>query len=68
MFAITSATKDLDNRLDGVLNTLTLDTEGKLVQILSIDGVFKLYELAFDSFVAEWMESCTINGRCELFN
>ncbi|KAF9484566.1 hypothetical protein BDN70DRAFT_872349 [Pholiota conissans] len=63
VFAITSATKDLDNKLDTILDSLTLDTEGKLVKMLTLDGVFKLFESAFDSFLIEWIENCTINGR-----
>lgn len=55
----------MDNKLDGILSTFALDTEGKLVRTLSLAGVFKLYEPAFETFLAEWLENCTVNGRCE---
>lgn len=66
MFAITAASKDMDNKLDDVLNTVALDTEGNLVRTLSLAGVFKLYEPTFEAFLTEWLENCTVNGRCEL--
>ncbi len=66
VFAITAASKDMDNKLDGVLNTLALDTEGNLVRTLSLAGVFKLYEPTFETFLTEWLENCTVNGRCKL--
>ncbi len=65
MFTITASSKDMDHKLDGVLNTLALDTEGKLVRMLSLAGVFKLYEPIFEAFLTEWLENCTVNGRCE---
>jgi hypothetical protein len=65
VFAITSATKDLDNKLDTVLNSLSLDTEGQLVKSLSLEGVFKLFEPIFNAFLMEWIENCTVNGRCK---
>ena len=67
VFAMTSATKDLDNIFDGALQSLDLDLEGKLVQTLSLRGVFKLFEPTFHSFLSEWIENCSINGVCELF-
>ncbi|KJA18922.1 hypothetical protein HYPSUDRAFT_44772 [Hypholoma sublateritium FD-334 SS-4] len=63
MFAITACSKDMDHKLDGILNTLALDTEGKLVRTLSLAGVFKLYEPIFEAFLTEWLENCTVNGR-----
>jgi nuclear mRNA export protein SAC3 len=65
VFAMTSATKDLDNTLNGALQSLDLDLEGKLVQTLSLKGVFKLFEPIFNSFLSEWIENCSTNGVCE---
>ncbi|KAJ3510677.1 hypothetical protein NLJ89_g4539 [Agrocybe chaxingu] len=62
-FAMTSATKDLDNKLNCVLSSMNLDTEGKLVQSLSSKGVFKLFESSFRTFVTEWMENCAVSGH-----
>ncbi|CAA7264544.1 unnamed protein product [Cyclocybe aegerita] len=62
-FTMTSATKDLDSKLNGVLSSMNLDTEGKLVQSLSSNGVFKLFESSFRTFVTEWMENCAVSGH-----
>ncbi|KAG5641628.1 hypothetical protein DXG03_004564 [Asterophora parasitica] len=45
--SITSATRDLDEKFDEALKTLTLDLEGKLVQSLPIHGIFKVFEPSF---------------------
>ena len=65
VFAMTSATKDLDNMLDGALQSLDLDLEGKLVQTLSPRGVFKLFEPTLNAFLNEWIEDCSTNRDCE---
>ena len=65
VFAMTSATKDLDNMLNGALQSLDLDLEGKLVQTLSLRGVFKLFEPTLNTFLNEWIENCSTNGDCE---
>ena len=62
---MTSATKDLDNKLDNLLSSLDLDLEGKLVQSFSIRGAFKIFEPTFSLFLSEWMENCNTYGRCE---
>ena len=65
---MTSSTKDLDKKLDDAISSLTLDTEGSLVQLLSLRGSFKLFDPTFDSFLGEWMENCNTNGRCEIYS
>lgn len=30
-------------------------------------GAFKLFESSFTSFISEWIENCSVNGRCECF-
>ena len=65
VFAMTSATKDLDNILNGALQSLDLDLEGKLVQSMSLKGVFKLFEPTLNSFLNEWIENCSTNRDCE---
>ncbi|GLB42874.1 putative SAC3/GANP family protein [Lyophyllum shimeji] len=60
-FSITSATKDLDEKLGEALNILSLDLEGKLVRPLTIRGTFKLFEPSVMSFISEWLENCSIN-------
>jgi len=65
---MTSSTKDLDKKLDDAISSLTLDTEGKLVQLLSLRVSFKLFDPTFNSFLGEWMENCNTNGRCEIYS
>ena len=65
VFAMTSATKDLDNVLNGALQSLDLDLEGRLVQTLSLRGVFKLFEPTFNTFLNEWIENCSTIRDCE---
>ncbi|KAG5735430.1 SAC3 family protein 1 [Termitomyces sp. T112] len=60
-FPITSKTKDLDGKLGEVLNSLSLDVQGKFVKVLTIHGIFKLFELSFTSFISEWIEICAAN-------
>jgi len=60
-FSITSATKDLDEKLGEALNMLSLDLEGKLVQSLTVRGAFKLFEPPFTSFISEWIEIFSTN-------
>ena len=62
VFSLTTATKNLDNKLGGRLGLLDLDLEGKLVQTL---GVFKLFKPMLKSFLSEWIENCSTNGTCE---
>src|SRR6266436_5608507 len=63
---MTSSTKDLDNKLDGALSSLTLDVEGKLVRSMSLRESFKIFEPTFDMSLSEWMENCKMSGRCEI--
>ena len=65
VFAMTSVTKDLDNILNGALESLDLDLEGKLVQTLSLRGVFKLFEPTLNTFLNEWIDNCSTNRDCE---
>lgn len=63
VLSITSATKDLDGKLLEMLDSLSLDWEGKLIRSLTIRGVYKLFEPSFTSFMSEWIENCSVNGR-----
>ena len=74
VFAITTATKELDSRLQNVLSLLEFDTEGKLAQSLSSRSLFKAFEPTFTSFFNEWMENsksshcCKSLGTCFIVN
>lgn len=62
---MTSATKDLDIKLENALSSLTLDTEGLLVRPLSLKAAFKVFDRTFHLFLSEWMENCNVFGRCK---
>lgn len=57
VFSMTAATKDVDVRLENILTSIQLDTEGKLVQSLSSKSIFKVFEPTFTSFLNEWIEN-----------
>ncbi|KIM79303.1 hypothetical protein PILCRDRAFT_562896 [Piloderma croceum F 1598] len=63
-FPIASETKALDDKLEEALVSLTLDFEGKLVQSLSVQGIFHTFESAWKdfSFSAEWLGACSTSG------
>lgn len=59
--SIASNTEDLDTKFKQALNELKdkdMDLEGRLVEVLELGGVFKLFYPTFDAFVSEWSESC----------
>ncbi|KAH9475152.1 SAC3 family protein 1 [Psilocybe cubensis] len=60
---MTSATKDLDTKLESALSSLTLDTEGLLVKPLTLKGAFRVFDRTFHQFLSEWMENCSVLGR-----
>ena len=64
---MTVATKELDSKLKAGLSSLQLDLDGRLVSVLSIKGLFKIFEEAYDTFAEEWVENCGNLGYCLLF-
>ena len=80
-FAITSEMKDLDGKLDQTLQLSALDLEGKLVQVLtvqgkpksdlhfilysSLSGVMKVLQPLWREFVSEWWESVSAVSNCK---
>ena len=63
---MTATSKDLDNKLQTILVSLPLDTQGKLVQSLALRGFFKALEPVFLTFLDEWIENCNRNDRSKL--
>ncbi|KAF8623868.1 hypothetical protein AX17_007270 [Amanita inopinata Kibby_2008] len=63
VFPVTSEAKNLDVKFREALASFELDVTGKLVQPLNVQDLFKRFEPALDSFAAEWIENCTINGE-----
>lgn len=68
VFHITAATKELDSKLEATLSEISLDVQGKLVQVLPTRAVFKLFEATFNVYINEWVENCDVNGRCTWFS
>lgn len=62
---MTATTKDLDAKLAASLKAMTIDSDGKLIQTLSLRDVFKLFEPTYSLFVSEWIDNSTINGNCK---
>ncbi|KAF5319652.1 hypothetical protein D9619_008595 [Psilocybe cf. subviscida] len=60
---MTATTKELDTKLGASLKSMTIDSDGKLIQTLSLRELFKLFEPIYTSFVSEWIENSTINGN-----
>ncbi|KAJ7236039.1 SAC3/GANP/Nin1/mts3/eIF-3 p25 family-domain-containing protein [Mycena rebaudengoi] len=63
VFCVTAETTDLDHKFTEAMSALQLDVEGRLVQILTLRDVFKLFDPLFNSFVSEWMENCSSSGH-----
>ena len=38
---------------------------GVCSQLMSYQGIFKLFEPSFSAFIAEWIDNCSVNGYCE---
>lgn len=65
VFAVTAETQDLDVKLTEALGPMSVDLEGQLVRSLALRPIFKLFDEAFNSFTAEWLERCNVNDICE---
>ncbi|KAF8621366.1 hypothetical protein AX15_007833 [Amanita polypyramis BW_CC] len=63
IFSVTTEATDLDIKFKDALSNLRLDTSGKLVQSLSVQGLFKRFESALDSFISEWLENSVIDNE-----
>ncbi|KAF7289939.1 Nuclear export factor [Mycena indigotica] len=63
IFHLSATSTDVDGKFQQSLSELDMDIVGRLVQSLSLKDVFKLFEPAFHSFVAEWLENCTRDGQ-----
>ncbi|KII90394.1 hypothetical protein PLICRDRAFT_136628 [Plicaturopsis crispa FD-325 SS-3] len=63
VFPMTAVTKDVDDKLRHVLRSVTLDTEGALVERLTLKGIFKLFQQPWKAFVSEWTAKCISHGE-----
>ncbi|KAJ3576018.1 hypothetical protein NP233_g719 [Leucocoprinus birnbaumii] len=57
-----TTTMNLDEVLSGVLRSVKLDVEGRLVRSLTIRGIFRTFEEEFSNFLVEWLDNCSANG------
>ncbi|KAK7047608.1 actin cytoskeleton and mitosis protein [Paramarasmius palmivorus] len=58
VFVVSASTKDLDSKLNEALLALPLDLEGRLIQPLTLSGVFRIFDDRLRAFVTEWIENC----------
>ncbi|PFH53647.1 hypothetical protein AMATHDRAFT_1283 [Amanita thiersii Skay4041] len=63
VFSITSEAKNLDVKFKEALSCLQLDLSGKLVYLLTINGLYTHFEPLLESFFSEWLENCFVSGE-----
>ncbi|KAF5344851.1 hypothetical protein D9756_011184 [Leucocoprinus leucothites] len=57
-----TTTVNLDSVLGGVLRSVKLDVEGRLVRSMTLRGIFRTFEEEFSNFLIEWLDNCSANG------
>ncbi|KIY43244.1 hypothetical protein FISHEDRAFT_78752 [Fistulina hepatica ATCC 64428] len=62
VFAITDATLDVDTKFSEALKSLVLDVKGRMAQIVSLRGLYKMFDQLIESFVADWLRR-SANGQ-----
>ncbi|KAH7925714.1 hypothetical protein BV22DRAFT_1010643 [Leucogyrophana mollusca] len=65
-FLLTSTTTDLDIKVSEILQHLSLDVEGTLVQQMTFGALFKTIEPQLN-FAVRWLDSCVINGEFDWY-
>ncbi|KAG0696325.1 SAC3/GANP/Nin1/mts3/eIF-3 p25 family-domain-containing protein [Suillus ampliporus] len=61
--SLTSTASDLDSKFQSALQSLKLDTEGKLVRWMSVPDLFKQWKPIWQTFTSQRLEQCTFNGE-----
>ncbi|KAI0260588.1 SAC3/GANP/Nin1/mts3/eIF-3 p25 family-domain-containing protein [Gloeopeniophorella convolvens] len=64
-FALSSTTKDLDEKFTQVLKSMNLDTSGALVEILSRQEFLQLIIAPWKEFASDWIARCTADGEVD---
>jgi len=57
----------LDDKLEEALASLTLDVEGRLIQSLSLRGIFRSFESTWKDFIMEWLDTCSASGTLDWY-
>ncbi|KAF7300705.1 Nuclear export factor [Mycena chlorophos] len=63
VLSVKATTTDLDAKFQDALDELEMDVVGKLVQSLTLKDIFKLFEPALNSFIADWLGNCWSNEQ-----
>lgn len=61
--SLASTALDLDSRFQSALQSLKVDTEGKLVRWMSVPDLFGLWKPIWQTFTSQRLEQCTIDGE-----
>ncbi|THH12412.1 hypothetical protein EW146_g7728 [Bondarzewia mesenterica] len=64
-FSLTSTTTNLDERLAEVLNSMSLDVSGQLVEILSWKDLLELVISPWNEFAMDWVSRCVMDGEVD---
>jgi hypothetical protein len=61
--SLTSSASDLDSRFQSALQSIKVDTEGKLVRWMSVLDLFRQWKPIWQTFTTQRLEQCTVNGE-----
>ncbi|KIJ19387.1 hypothetical protein PAXINDRAFT_178967 [Paxillus involutus ATCC 200175] len=62
-FLISTATLDMESKLEELLHVIPFDLEARLVKWLSINDLFKTWEHSWDEMTTRWLNNCTVYGE-----
>ncbi|KAG1824658.1 SAC3/GANP/Nin1/mts3/eIF-3 p25 family-domain-containing protein [Suillus subaureus] len=61
--SLTSTASDLDSRFQSALQSVKVDTEGKLVRWMSVLDLFRQWKPIWQTFTSQRLEQCIVNGE-----
>ncbi|KAG1893364.1 SAC3/GANP/Nin1/mts3/eIF-3 p25 family-domain-containing protein [Suillus fuscotomentosus] len=61
--SLTSTASDLDSRFQSALQSLKVDTEGKLVRWMFVPDLFRLWKPIWQTFTSQRLEQCIVDGE-----
>ncbi|KAG2155297.1 SAC3/GANP/Nin1/mts3/eIF-3 p25 family-domain-containing protein [Suillus bovinus] len=61
--SLTSTALNIDSRFQSALQSLEVDTEGKLVRWMSVPDLFRLWKPIWQTFTSQQFKQCTVDGE-----
>ncbi|KAG1748132.1 SAC3/GANP/Nin1/mts3/eIF-3 p25 family-domain-containing protein [Suillus lakei] len=61
--SLASTASNLDSKFQSALQSLKVDTEGKLVRWMSVPDLFRQWKPIWQTFASQRLEQCTFNGE-----